>query len=319
MVETNVHFPTDLNLLNDSVRKSLSRLEKLILKRVVSSQGWRKIKSTKNNFKSLLRATSWAVFKGQREDYKKAMVKKYITQGQEIELKLKIVLANYQDEELQKYTAYITLFINQIERRLLKGEVIPAEEKVFSVFEDYTEWINKGKRTPELGNALLITTNQYHLIMDYKIMFKEKDASQIVPLVGRLKANYPSSVIDSLSTDKGFWSKENFACCVNAQIKNTIMPKKGKCTKAEYEREHQETFVRLRNKHSAVESNINMLEHRGLNRCMDKGKSHFERYVSLSVLAYNLHLVGKELVRQKLEKEKRALKSAQESRYKQAA
>lgn len=84
------------------------------------------------------------------------------------------------------------MFINQIERRLLKGEVIPAEEKVFSIFEDYTEWINKGKRSPELRNALMITTNQYHLIMDYKIMFKEKDASQIVPLVGRLKANYSS-------------------------------------------------------------------------------------------------------------------------------
>ena len=131
MVETNVHFPTDLNLLNDSVRKSLSRLEKLIFKRVVSSQGWRKIKSTKNNFKSMLRATSWAVFKGKSDDYKKAMVKKYITQGQEIELKLKIVLANYQDEELQKYTAYITLFINQIERRLLKGDLFRQKKKCF--------------------------------------------------------------------------------------------------------------------------------------------------------------------------------------------
>lgn len=183
--------------MNDSIRKSLSRLEKLIFKRVVSSEGWRKIKSTKKNYKSLLRATSWAVFKGKREDYKRAMVRKYITQAQEIELKLKIVLANCEDEELQKYTAYISLFINQIERRLIKGELIPAEEKVFSIFEDYTEWINKGKRNPELGNSLLITTNQYHLIMDCKIMFKEKDVSQIVPLLERLKTNYPSEIIDS--------------------------------------------------------------------------------------------------------------------------
>ncbi len=319
MVETNVHFPTDLNLLNDSVRKSLSRIEKLISKGVVSSDGWRKIKSIKNNFKSLLRATSWAVFKGKREDYKREMVKKYIAQAQEIELKIKLVLENYRDEELQKYSDYISLFINQISRRLLKGEVIQAEEKVFSIFEEYTEWINKGKRNPELGNTLLITTNQYHLIMDYKIMFKEKDAAQIIPLLGRLKVNYPSETIDSLSTDKGFWSKENFACCIDAGIKKTIIPKKGKCNKAEYEREHEETFVHLRNKHSAVESNINMLEHHGLNRSMDKGKPHFERYVALSVLAYNLHLVGKELVRQKLEKEKRAFKAAKGKQYRQAA
>ena len=52
---------------------------------------------------------------------------------------------------------------------------------------------------------------------------------------------------------------------------------------------------------------------------MDKGKPHFERYVALSVLAYNLHLVGKELVRQKLEKEKRAFKAAKGKQYRQAA
>src|ERR1035437_9043752 len=130
VVETNVHFPTDLNLLNDSVRKSLSRIQRLILKGVVSSEGWRKIKSVKKNFKALLRSTSWAVFKGKKEDHKKEMVKKYVTEAQEIEAKLTLVLTTYQDEELQKYTDYITLFINQIDRRLLKGEVIPAEEKV---------------------------------------------------------------------------------------------------------------------------------------------------------------------------------------------
>ena len=81
------------------------------------------------------------------------------------------------------------------------------------------------------------------------------------------------------------------------------MYQKGKCNKTEYERQQTDTFIKLRNKHSAVESNINMLEHRGLNRCMDKGKKHFERYVALSVLAYNLHLVGKEIIRQQKEKE----------------
>ena len=41
----------------------------------------------------------------------------------------------------------------QIDRRLLRGETIPNAEKVFSVFEDYTRWIAKGKAgTPvELG------------------------------------------------------------------------------------------------------------------------------------------------------------------------
>lgn len=102
---------------------------------------------------------------------------------------------------------------------------------MFSIFEEHTEWISKGKHSPELGNMILITTNQYQLIVDYKIMFKEKDASQIKPLLERLKNNYPNQIIDSLNTDKGFYSKTNFESCVNADIKNVVMPKKASATK----------------------------------------------------------------------------------------
>ena len=320
VVETHVHFPTDLNLLNDSVRVALRRIIKLISKQQISGDGWRKAKWTIKHFKILLRSTSWAVFKGKKEERKIEMVKYYLSTAKEIESKLKEVLLTYHDDELKKYSDYVSLFINQIDRRLLKGEAIPAQEKVFSVFEEYTEWISKGKRNPELGNLMMITTNQYHLIMDHNIMFNEKDAQQIKPLLGRLKTNYPTQTIESLSTDKGFWSASNFQSCVDAGIKNVVMPKKGKCNKTEYERQHSETFIKLRNKHSAVESNINMLEQHGLNRCRDKGKEHFKRYVSLSVLAYNLHLVGKEIIRQQQEKEKRALAKLQKERlHKQAA
>ena len=320
VVETNVHFPTDINLLNDSVRKALKRILVLIVQGKISSDGWRKIKSTIKHFKTLLRSTSWAVFKGKKEERKKEMVKLYLSTAREIEVKLKSALETCSDEELKKYSDYVSLFINQIERRLQKGETIPSEEKVYSIFEEHTEWISKGKRNPELGNLMMITTNQHHLIMDYKIMFEEKDAHQVESLLARLKTNYPFQQINSISMDKGFWSASNYQSCVNAEIKNIVMPKKGKCNKAEYEREHTETFVKLRNKHSAVESNINMLEQRGLNRCMDKGKEHFERYVALSVLVYNLHLVGKEIIRQQQDKEKRAIaKMLKERNYKQAA
>ena len=82
--------------------------------------------------------------------------------------------------------------------------------------------------------------------------------------------------------------------------------KKGKCNKEEYAKEHEPTFIKLRNKHSAVESNINMLEHHGLNRCMDRGKPHFERYVSLWILAYNVHVIGNELVKRLKKKQEKA-------------
>jgi hypothetical protein len=68
--------------------------------------------------------------------------------------------------------------------------------------------------------------------------------------------------------------------------------KRGRHNKEDKERESSSTFKKLRSAHSAVESNINMLEHHGLNRCMDKGLRGYKRCVGLSVLAYNLHILG---------------------------
>jgi len=47
-----------------------------------------------------------------------------------------------------------------------------------------------------------------------------------------------------------------------------VLPKKGKPNKVEQVHESSVAFKRLRKKHSAVESNINELEHRGLGRCL---------------------------------------------------
>lgn len=78
-VETNVHFPTDLNLLWDSLRKCLDMIEKLL--EITDIKGWRKIKSFRKSLKSLFRATSQHVFKGKNEQQKKQYVKQYIHQA----------------------------------------------------------------------------------------------------------------------------------------------------------------------------------------------------------------------------------------------
>jgi len=57
----------------------------------------------------------------------------------------------------------------------------------------------------------------------------------------------------------------------------------------------------LKNKHSAIESNINELENRGLDRCPDRGYNHFKRYIGIGVCVYNLKKIGRELLAQKRE------------------
>jgi hypothetical protein len=139
---------------------------------------------------------------------------------------------------------------------------------------------------------MAITTDQYNLIVDYRMMDHQSDYEMVKPIAEDLTELYR---IRSWSFDKGFWHKENKAL-LEEHVEKVIMPKKGKSNKVEQEEESQRYFKLLRNKHSAVESNINELECRGLDRCPDRGYPNFKRYAGLAVSAYNLRRIGQELI-----------------------
>ena len=270
-LETNVHFPTDLHLLWDSLRKCLDTIGKL--QEITPLKGWRKIKNIRKVLKSQFRSTSHQVFKGKNEHQKKQYIKQYLHQAGTLEVKVTELIAQPPVSigrenktvvliiVLEKYKNYVTKFTDQEERRLLKGEVIPAEEKIFSIFEEHTEWLTKGKlnKKVELGHLLLLTTDKHQVIVDYKVMDKQRDASQVKGLCERIKKNFPGKKIYSHSFDKGFWSKDTPATLQDGAIEQVILPKKGRHNKEDKARECSPTFKKLRNARSAVESNINML------------------------------------------------------------
>lgn len=305
VVESNVHFPTDYNLLWDSARKSIDMVTKLQEKQ--NLQGWRKIKDWRNDLKNKMRALGKASSsggKGKPERIYKA-TQKYLTKAKALFTKLEKSKNNFSPQdyadivilmELEQFIQLLQKHIDLLERRVIKGEIIPHEEKMFSIFEQYTEWITKGKMRPnvELGKKVAITTDQFNLIVDYKIMEHQSDSEIVPELAERIISQY---VVKSWSFDKGFWHKDNKSM-LSANVTTLVMPKKGKCNKIQAEEEHRPIFKKLRNKHSAVESNINELEHRGLNRCPDKGYPNFKRYIGLSVCAYNLKKIGEELLAQ---------------------
>jgi hypothetical protein len=120
----------------------------------------------------------------------------------------------------------------------------------------------------------------------------QSDSGIVKPLVEHIIPSFP---VKSWSFDKGFWHKENKEL-LKEHVEKVIMPKKGKCSKTEQAEEGQRYFKLLRNKHSAVESNINELECRGLDRCPDRGYPNYKRYTGLAVAAYNLRRIGQELI-----------------------
>jgi hypothetical protein len=305
VVESNVHFPTDYNLLWDCARKCLD-IVCFFTQKYPQISGWRKLWSWYSGIKSLMRQLGRiSGHGGKNKDEKlKKTATLYLEKCNLFLSKLLSEKNNFPiiDEiDLAKHCSldyYIQLLIKHIDlvhRRILQGETIPQEEKMMSIFETYTEWVVKGKFRPsvELGKKLSITSDQYDLILFYQIMEHEQDRDIVVKIADTVLSKYKS--IASISLDKGHWSAENKAL-LEMEIPLVVLPKLGRRTAEETTFEKSRRFKHFKNRHSAVESNINELEHRGLDRCPDRSYFHYCNYIAMSICAYNLKKIGKKIL-----------------------
>ena len=299
VVETNTHFPTDYGLLWDCIRKSIEIVEKLGLPK------WRKSKDWKRKLKGLMRELGRISVTGGKNKLErlKKSGKAYLNKTQNLNKKLEEVLSYDLKEEKQLklqiellyYNEMLLKHIDLVERRIIKGEKIPHKEKLVSIFQPFTEMINKGKPSLEIGKKVAITTEENNLIVDWKICNKESDSEILIPIIDNILSKYK---IKSLSVDKGFSSKENKEL-LSLYIEKVIMPKRGRLNKEEKLEESRFQFKKHKNRHSAIESNINELEHRGLNKCLDRKESSITRSIGLACVAYNLHKIGQAILRKK--------------------
>lgn len=183
MVETDVHFPTDINLLLDAMRKVIVLTARLCLARGV--EGWRQSKHNLKNIKKLYRRAQKLKRSGSQDEAKKAQQQEVIRGAYQAYIDLAqsfIARAEASITELEQqgtpaihleilhikgYIKHARRQIEQIRRRVLQGEVIPHDEKVFSIFEEHTEWICKGKAGvgQELGLKVCIVEDQYQFIL----------------------------------------------------------------------------------------------------------------------------------------------------------
>jgi IS5 family transposase len=309
VMESNVHFPSDISLLWDSARKCIDII--MDYEREFNIEGWRKAKLWYRSLKNQFRDLSKTCQMGGKDKEKniKEKAKEYLRLARQLNDKIAISKEMLYDRlvaqelirlmQLDYYQSMLTKHIDLVERRLIKGEVIPHEEKLFSIFEPHAEWIKKGKANNkvEIGHNLLVATDQFEFMLTHKVIEKQADVEHPIPLADKLFFLYGEESFYSISFDKGFWKKENKEL-LQLFFKDVIMPKKGKKNKIEQAEESSKVFKKLRNKHSGIESNINSLEHHGLNRCPDKGKKGFIKYAAMGVLSYNLHRFGMVLINQ---------------------
>jgi len=322
VVETDVHYPTDINLLFDAMGKVISLTATLCT--ICGLTGWRQsshnIRTVKRLFRKaqkLKRSTSKdPKKKEQREKIIIEAHQKYIDVAGDFLIKARESLGEINGGgvmtmalviEIEGYLFHADRQIDQISRRVIEGEKIPHNEKVFSIFEEHTEWISKGKAgvPVELGLKVCILEDQHGFILHHQVMQNETDDQVAVAMVKQAKAYCPNLI--SCSFDKGFHSPANQKALLE-YLDFVVLPKKGRLSQKDKIREYSEEFIRARYQHSAVESAINALEVHGLDRCLDHGLDGFKKYVALAVLGRNIQQLGlkarqQELVRQQAEEQ----------------
>lgn len=320
VVETNVHYPTDINLLFDALRKTITLTSDYA--QMTGQDGWRQSKFNIRQVKRAYRAAQQIKRSSSKDETKKRNQQNaiaqthqdYIDLSRQFIAKSKATLANevFDNQlsvatkalEIKGFIDHAERQIDQIERRVICGEKILHEEKVFSIFQPHTEWISKGKAgvPVELGLKVCILESTQGYILHHRVMQKETDNQVAIDITAETQTRYPS--FNGCSYDKGFHSPEN-QIELAKKLDHLVLPKKGRCNKAEKERENSEAFRTGKRKHSAVESGINALEVHGLDKCPDHGITGFKRYVAFAIVARNIQKLGTELIKKTRKQEDR--------------
>jgi IS5 family transposase len=304
VVETNIHYPTDATLLWDTVRTLTRLVDKLHEELPRGVQGFtNRTRSARRRMqelermpatqrhtqpvpkdRALLRITRQVVENARQVVKKAAKTKGVDVLGQAVI-----------DQLRQQVTADCDLgekVIDQTRRRVLDGEQVPADEKVYSIFEDHTDLIKRGKqRTPvEFGHKVFLAESAQGLITDYQILDgNPADTTQVQASLDRHQQVFQCAP-DLYAGDRGFHSVDNVEDCRQAGVSQVCIPRRGGQKTAEQETlERSRAFKPGQRFRVGIEGRISVLfRGRGMKRCRAKGRARFEVLVGAAVLANNL-------------------------------
>ena len=294
VVESNIHKPSDSVQLYDSVRV-LNRL----LYQVRDGLGI-KIVFTDHQRRAKRRMVGIQYAKGKKqrqplyEDLLKVTRKTigYAIKAEELlselcatNIELLIDIKHYGDLAKQVY--------DQTYRRIVQGETVPANQKVFSIFEEHTDIIIKDSRDNHYGHKICLTGGASNLILDCVILEGNPADSNLVEQMldrqNQIYGRYPLKV----ALDGGFASKANLLKAKERKIKDVCFAKKRGLKETDMCRSEY-VYKKLRRFRAGIEAGISWLKRSfGLTRCTWKGFRSFKSYVLSSVVVANLLTIAR--------------------------
>jgi IS5 family transposase len=303
VVSSHIHEPTDSTLLWDSVRV----LTHIMVKARKQFSGVRfrftnHTKRAKRRMMGVMGANNKKIRKGQYRDLLKVTCKTlgYAKAAQQLiehydctDLN-QTVMAKKMAKQLDQCIQLALQVIDQTERRVIHGEMVPASEKVVSLFEPHTDIIVKDNRDTFYGHKVCLNVGASNLIMDCLILDgNPADAIVAKDMFSRhndIYGRYPLKV----ALDGGFATRDNLKSAKSHGIKDVCFAKKRGMEIQDMCRSVW-VYKRLRRFRAGVESAISWLKRCfGLNRCTWKGLRSFKSYVWSSIVSANLLTLARE-------------------------
>jgi transposase, IS5 family len=293
VIDSNIHNPTDSSLLADCIRCA-SQVAKLLREKGAEIYCRYSRQAAKRCVVAILNARGAeerdAIYTKLVRKCKDVLYQKAQFQNVCEDLGIEVSGTFGSLEELFDKLAKV---INQTERRVLKGESVPACEKIFSIFETHTDIIVKDRREVHYGHKVLLSTGASNMVLDVQVLEGNPSDAEILPNAMERVVAVTGRVPTQLAADGGFSSLDNVEFAKEFGVKDVAFSKHLGLEITEMCKSAS-VFQKLRNFRAGIEAHISNLKRRfGLFKCTWKSLSGFIRYVWSRVAVYNLNILAR--------------------------
>lgn len=295
-VDANIHVPSDSGLLYDGVRvlatlfgavEAASGFEQWHDHTPSAKRHMRDIHSTRSakkqraSYEKLLEAVAKT-----RRYTKPALEHLQGREGRKVE-RLAARLKHY-DELLRKV-------VDQTERRILKGEKVPAGERIVSLFEPHADVIVKDHKNVYYGHKITISSGRSGMILDCVVESgNPNDATCLSPMLDRHEQIFGHAP-RQIAADGNYASAANLDDAKRRGVRDVCFTRR-RGMEVEDMASSGRTYRMLKRFRAGVEATISFLKRVfGLDRCTWKGESSFSSYVWGSIVSANLLVLARRL------------------------
>jgi len=296
--EANIHYPTDSSLLWDSFR-TVARLVRDLQKdlphlRLQHRFHEKKVKKLATFIARNAAHKSKGTQRAVQRHYRQLIGRVQWIHEVGRQVLEQVIFHGEAAEDLAHYLLLVARVVAQAQQRVIEGKMPPPDEKLYSLFEEHTELIQRGKagKPIEFGHKILLSQTGEKFIHYYQVLETRVEDPDLLP--GALAAHHRlfGAYPEVAAADKGFYTSMNQIAELEQKITTVAIAKKGRRTAAESRRETRREFIAGQRFRAGCEGSISVLKRAfKLGRCLFKGFKNYAASVGLAVLCHNLVLL----------------------------